>query len=102
MGETCGGRANGSRCCRRHSTIVRPRAWLISPAPGGLRRSLTIMRTANPLIIAIATAIIVRQLGFEAPAAWHGDEEKQEYETIEVCRISDGEHRKEILLCLGQ
>jgi hypothetical protein len=45
----------------------------------------------------IATAIVVRQFGIEAPPPRSGHEEEQEDETIEDCRIAAVEQRKEAL-----
>jgi acylphosphatase len=65
-----------------------------SPAPGGLRRSLTVMIAANPII---AAAIIMRHFGIEAPRPRSGDKEQQEDKTIEDCGIAAVDQREEAL-----
>src|SRR6266550_9647545 len=58
------------------------------------RRSLTVMIAANPII---AAAIIMRQFGIEAPTPRSGDEEEQEDEAIEDCRVAAVDQREEAL-----
>jgi hypothetical protein len=50
------------------------------------------MIAANPII---ALAIILRQFGIKVPPPWSGDEEEQEDETIEDCRIAAVDQREE-------
>src|SRR2546425_1461261 len=86
--------------CRRAKTATAGRAVfgaaddLARSAAAGLRRSLTVMIAANPII---AAAIIMRQFGIEAPTPRSGDEEEQEDETIEDCRVAAVDQREKAL-----
>jgi hypothetical protein len=52
------------------------------------------MIAASPII---ATAIVVRQFGVEAPAPRSGHEDQEEDETIEDCRIAAVDQWEEAL-----